>query len=140
MSNYKPGDKVISIHADAWCAPEGMVCEVIKERIGISNAIKNLHLYEVLGSDNNIYRHYEDELKPAPTGCDYCKKGKNFNTISFGDVTIKSYIIGNRLYTDAYDAAYEEEDGKQEKITQCPFCGSEVHEEPDEEMEEEVDE
>ena len=76
-------------------------------------------------------------MNNKPTVCKYCKQGKSFNVIYFGDVTIRSYILGNRLITDVSDDNFpEEEDGKQEKITNCPFCGSEVHPAPDEKMEE----
>lgn len=75
-------------------------------------------------------------MNNKPTGCNYCKQGKSFNVISFGDVTIRSCILGNRLYTDVADDGFPyEEDGKQEKIINCPFCGSKVHPVPDEEME-----
>ena len=140
MSNYKPGDKVISIHTDAWCAPEGMECEIIKEHRGNFNDVKTLPLYEVLGSDNNFYRHYEDELKPAPTGCDYCNQGKSFNINGVNGARSESYIIGNELITYLTTGDYDPDNYSKAKIKHCPFCGSEVHEEPDEEMEEEVDE
>ena len=78
-----------------------------------------------------------EETNEESTGCNYCKQGKSFNVISFGDVSIRSYILGDRLITDVSDGSFpEEEDGKQEKIINCPFCGAEVHPAPDEEMEE----
>ena len=70
-------------------------------------------------------------------GCNYCLKGKNFNTINYGDMSVKSYIEGNELNTVIHDQVWPDEDeGKTIKITHCPFCGTEVHDLPDEEMEE----
>lgn len=69
-------------------------------------------------------------------GCDYCRKGKKFNHMSFGDVEIESYILGTGIVTEAYDNAYDEEDDTYQTINYCPFCGDEVVPAPDEDPEE----
>jgi len=71
--------------------------------------------------------------------CNYCQKGKALNHSCFGDMTIKTYIHGNLLITEAFDPVYEEDDYSALKINVCPVCKEEVHELPDEEMEEEID-
>jgi len=69
--------------------------------------------------------------------CEYCKNGKSFNQITFGDAYIDSHILGNELRTVVNDDRYEDEDIiRYNIITHCPFCGETVHEEPDEEIEE----
>lgn len=127
MGRYKVGDQVISKPKSSYCAPADSTCTVVAI-IPVAAT-----LYEVITPDGS-YRNYENELEPL-IPCAYCKKGKKFNSFYFGDTRIESYIIGNRLYTDTYDAAYEEYGGTQEKITHCPFCDDEVHEVPDEEIE-----
>jgi len=134
MAKYKIGDKVQSKYRSPGCAPAGSICKVLE--VFPAHSQTGTDLYGILGPDNETYRNYEDELLPYEIGCDYCLKGKSFNTIYFGDVTIRSYILGDRLSTDVSDEEFPgEEDGKQEKITHCPFCGHPVHEEPDEEIE-----
>jgi len=130
---YASGDKVISRYKSRGCAPEGSRCEV---RNVVDHGSKGVALYDVVALDGKEYRNYEDELEPAEK-CPYCQEGKKFNSIYFGDTRIESYILGNRLNTDVSDAGYpDEEDGTSERITHCPFCGDEVHEEPDEDIEE----
>lgn len=128
MAKYKVGDRVISRPKSNYCAPAGEICAIVAV---IPVAVT---LYEVITPDRS-YRNYEDELEPLKP-CDYCKKGKKFNSMNFGDTEVESYIEGNLLITDIYDRAFEEDDGKCVKITHCPFCGDEVHEAPDEEIEE----
>ena len=129
MARYKIGDQVISRPKSNYCAPAGEICAIVAV-IPVAAT-----LYEVITPDGS-YRNYEDELEPL-ISCEYCKKGKKFNSIYFGDTRIESYILGNRLNTDVSDAGYpDEEDGTSERITHCPFCGEEVHEAPDEEIEE----
>ncbi|HCW73917.1 MAG TPA: hypothetical protein DHM90_09105 [Clostridiaceae bacterium] len=73
-------------------------------------------------------------------GCEYCQNGRNLSYMNFGETSIKTYILGNILYTEAYDNQYDEEDSAAIRIKVCPVCGIEVHKAPDEGMEEEVDE
>lgn len=136
MARYKVGDQVISRPKSGGCAPAGSTCKVTAL---IDSMGSRVPLYEVITSDRS-YRNYEDELEPL-ISCPYCKKGKKFNSIYFGDTRIESYILGNRLNTDVSDDGFPgEEDGTSERITHCPFCGDEVHEAPDEEPEEEFEE
>lgn len=136
MARYKVGDQVISRPKSGGCAPAGSTCTVTAH-LHYNNSI--IPLYEVV-TPEGAFRNYEDELEPLKP-CEYCTQGKSFNTIYFGDVTISSYILGNRLNTDVSDDGFPgEEDGKQEKISHCPFCGNEVHEAPDEDLEEEFEE
>lgn len=72
-------------------------------------------------------------------GCKYCQKGKSLNHSFFGDITLKTYILGNLLITEAFDSVHEEDDYSALKINVCPICKGEVQELPDEEMEEEID-
>ncbi len=84
----------------------------------------------------------DEEIKEdfEPAECAYCQKGKSFNTLYYGDLSIKSYILGNRLDTDLQDSDWPSNDeGKTSIITHCPFCGSKVYEAPEEEMEEELE-
>lgn len=127
MARYKIGDQVISRPKSNYCAPAGEICAIVAV-IPVAAT-----LYEVITPDRS-YRNYEDELEPL-ISCEYCKKGKKFNVMNFGDTRIESYILGNYLSTDTYDACYEEDGGTQIKITHCPFCGDEVHEAPEEEIE-----
>lgn len=97
-----------------------------------------------MGTHTVVAVPYGSELNPNELEplipCAYCKQGKKFNLMNFGDTEVESYIEGNLLITDIYDRAFEEDDGKCAKITHCPFCGNEVHEAPDEEPEEEFEE
>lgn len=131
MARYKIGDQVISRPKSNGCAPAGSTCTV---GACLDSYGSRVPLYEVITPDR-IYRHYEDELEPL-VPCQYCKKGKKFNFLGFGDTEIESYILGTGLVTEAYDSHCEEEDDTYQTINYCPFCGDEVVPVHDEEPEE----
>jgi hypothetical protein len=69
-------------------------------------------------------------------GCNFCKNGKRFQWIPVtATIAVYNYILGNELRTVIDFSYYDQTNIK--RITHCPFCGTEVHEAPDEEMEEE---
>jgi len=131
MAKYKVGDQVISRPKSEGCAPEGSTCTVTAL---IDSMGSRFQLYEVI-TPEECYRNYEDELEPL-ISCQYCKKGKKFNFLGFGDVEIESYILGTAIVTDAYDAHCEEDDDTYQTITYCPFCGTKVVPAPKEDPEE----
>lgn len=71
--------------------------------------------------------------------CLYCKKGKIFNTSEFGDVSIKTYIHGNLLVTEAFNYRNDKDDFSAMKINVCPVCKEELEELQEEETEEEIE-
>lgn len=138
MKRFKIGDQVISRPKSAGCAPAGEICRVVK----IVHDQSVCTLYRVRTKDGREYRNYEDELDSAPQvyGCDYCVKGKSFNSFYYGDIAVKNYIMGNQINTDIHDATWPDEDDSYiTKISYCPFCAMELEELPEEEMEEEID-
>lgn len=68
-------------------------------------------------------------------GCDYCNKGKQLDCTRVNEIGIYSFITGNELTTVLDFGKYEQEIKR--KIDYCPICDTELHELPDEEMEEE---
>jgi len=141
MNKYKVGGQVISIPTSdsTHCAPEGLICTVT-EFIPRGLYTRDCAYYEVQTPEGEKFIHFENELKPASEGCDYCQKGKTLTYMNFGETSIKTYLLGNLLYTEAHDHQYDDEDSTAIKIKVCPVCGIDVHKAPDEEMEEEIDE
>lgn len=64
--------------------------------------------------------------------CNYCQKGKKFNTTIFGDTYIESYILGNELTMYVLDNHYNEDSYDITIIKKCPFCGRQLYPAPDE--------
>lgn len=72
--------------------------------------------------------------------CLYCQKGKAMNISEFGDISIKTYIHGNLLVTEAINYRNDKDDFSAMKINVCPMCKKELEELPEEVMEEEIEE
>lgn len=71
--------------------------------------------------------------------CVHCLKGKKFNVMAMGNIKSESYILGNELTTYMINQFDNTDKYSIAKITHCPMCGTVVQEEPNEEMEEEID-
>jgi hypothetical protein len=136
MSKYKIGDPVISRPKSGGCAPDGSmgIITMIYPHQEYGGIPKDMYGVHVPG--DGIYNHYEDELDP--NDCKFCQKGATFQSIHItATIAIHNYILGNELRT-VIDFGYEDQTSFV-KIKICPFCGAELHELPDEEMEEEID-
>jgi uncharacterized protein with PIN domain len=71
--------------------------------------------------------------------CLYCKKGKVINISEFGDVSIKTYIHGDLLVTEAFNYRNDKDDFSAMKINMCPVCKEKLAELKEEEIEEELE-
>ena len=72
--------------------------------------------------------------------CLYCQKGKAMNISEFGDISIKTYIHGNLLVTEAVNYRNDKDDFSAMKINVCPVCKKVLEELQEEAMEEEIEE
>lgn len=72
--------------------------------------------------------------------CLYCQKGKAMNTSEFGDISIKTYIHGNLLITEAFNYRNDKDSFNVIKINACPICKEVLEELSDEEFEEVTEE